>query len=362
MVASLIGFSVAVNRLTKMSAKSSLNETTDAQNLANDTSGALSEGYLISNQETGNSDDSDFQETTVSPDVVHIQIPDEDSTEAIEERQTEDEDESSGSGDNIARSKREVPRADNAASVELTQDSVTPSPLPGDTTSTNVVIDNDRSEPSQSFVPTESSLITSAPKTDLHSSTVTTTTTSPTTKKEIESVTVTTTTEKLVEDDVDLPDSKQIPAPAEDESVQTDGNESDAEETAKMSETEHTTEKEHYHPDSSEHTSTDGDDDETAEDDDFSGPSRASKVVTGAGVPICLLGFVANAVLLHSAKKVINVNEMFELQKSKPLGFQAEKKPLLFWILWAMTLFLYQVYPTELMYQMYLIVSLRSLL
>jgi len=327
MVASLIGFSVAVNRLTKMSTKSSTNETTDAQNLINDTSGAISEGYLISNQETGISDYSDSQETTLSPDVVHVS--DEDSTEAIVDiRQTENlEEESSGSGDNIARSKREAPSADNGTSEGLVQRSVTPGPAEPETstTSTNVGIDYDVDEPSQSSVSTESSLISSTPETDLHSSTVTTTTTttSPTTEKEIENVTTTIETEKSVVEDVDLPGSKQIPALAEDESVQIDGNESDAEETAKMSETEHTTEKEHDHSDTSEHdekTSTD----ETAEDVDYSGPSRASQVVTGAGVPICLFGFVANAVLLHSAKK-------------------AEKKPLLFWILWAMTLFLYQV-------------------
>lgn len=320
MVASLIGFSVAVNQLTKMSAKSSLNDTTDAQNLINDTSGAISEGYLISNQETGISDDSDSQETTLSPDVVHV--PDEDSTEAIEDiRQTENlEEESSGSGDIIARSKREAPSADNGTSEGLVQRSVTPGPAEPETstTSPNVVIDYDMDEPSQSSVSTESSLISSTPETDLQSSTVTTTTTtttSPTSEKEIENVTTTTETEKSVEDDVDLPDSKQIPAPAEDESVQIDGNESDAEETAKKSETEHTTDKEHDHPDSSEHdekTSTDGDDDETAEDEDYSGPSRASQVMTGAGVPICLFGFVANAVLLHSAKKV--VFNMFKLQ------------------------------------------------
>jgi len=330
MVASLIGFSVAVNRLTKMSAKSSLNETTAAQNLINDTSGAISEGYLISNLETGISDYSDSQETTLSPDVVHVS--DEDSTEATEDiRQTENlEEESSGSGEIIARSKREVQSADNgtANSKDLLQDSVIPPPLSPETTSTNVVIDYDMSEPSQSSVSTESSLISSTPETDSHSTTVTTTTTiSPTTEKEIENVTTSTKTEKSVEDDVDLPDSKLFPAPAEDKSVQIDGNESDAEETANMSETEHTTDKEHDHPDSSEHdenTSTHGEDDETDEDDSHSGPSRSSQVVTGAGVPICLFGFVANAVLLHSAKK-------------------AEKKPILFWILWAMTLFLYQV-------------------
>jgi len=333
MVASLIGFSVAVNRLTKMSTKSSTNETTDAQNLINDTSGAISEGYLISNQETGISDYSDSQETTLSPDVVHVS--DEDSTEAIVDiRQTENlEEESSGSGDNIARSKREAPSADNGTSEGLVQRSVTPGPAEPETstTSTDVVIDYDMGEPSQSSVSTESSLMSSTPETDLHSSTVTTTTTttttSPITEKEIENVTTTTETEKSVEDDVDLPDSKKIPAPAEDKSVQIDGKESDAEETAKMSETEHTTDKEHDHPESSEHddkTSTDGDDDGTAEDEDYSGPSRASLVVTGAGVPICLFGFVANAVLLHSAKK-------------------AEKKPLLLWILWAMTLFMFQV-------------------
>jgi len=331
MVASLIGFSVAVNRLTKMSAKSSLNETTDSQNLINDTSGAISEGYLISNQETGISDDSDSQETTLSPDVVHV--PDEDSTEATEDiRQTEYlEEESSGSGEIIARSKREVQSADNGTGTSkgLVTDSVTPPPT--ESSSINVVIDYDMGEPSQSSVSTESSLMSSTPETDLHSSTVTTTTTttttSPITEKEIENVTTTTETEKSVEDDVDLPDSKKIPAPAEDKSVQIDGKESDAEETAKMSETEHTTDKEHDHPESSEHddkTSTDGDDDGTAEDEDYSGPSRASLVVTGAGVPICLFGFVANAVLLHSAKK-------------------AEKKPLLLWILWAMTLFMFQV-------------------
>merc|ERR1719339_78416 len=64
---------------------------------------------------------------------------------------------------------------------------------------------------------------------------------------------------------------------------------------------------------------------ETKDDEVDSGSSRASQVVTGLGAPICLLGFLANAVLLHSAKK-------------------AEKKLLIFWLVWSAVLYMYQIF------------------
>ena len=95
-------------------------------------------------------------------------------------------------------------------------------------------------------------------------------------------------------------------------------------------------------------TSGDGDDSETVsanEDDheDGFGPSFASQVVTGLGVPITLLGLVSNAILLHSAKKVIFV--MFKSLFFNNFDyFQAEKKLIIVWFVWAVVLYMYQVF------------------
>ena len=66
MVASLVGFSIAVNRMIQTSARH--NNSTDAQTLS-------SEGYLVGNQEEGTSGATGVQEedTTVFPFVVIVE-------------------------------------------------------------------------------------------------------------------------------------------------------------------------------------------------------------------------------------------------------------------------------------------------
>merc|ERR1712025_762453 len=143
------------------------------------------------------------------------------------------------------------------------------------------------------------------------------------------------TTEKPVDHVPVLPNSKEeedIPASAGDESNQVDHQDQDDEDLEEISEeTEVDIQIENFYdtPDSSaneDHSSDeDGGETEDDEDDADSGPSRASQVVTGLGAPICLLGFLANAILLHAAKK-------------------AEKKLLMFWFVWAVFLYLYQIF------------------
>lgn len=341
MVASLIGFSIAVNRLTKMSATANHNKTTDAQALTNDTSGdsyedsanfiadvPKTEEYLVDNQEDGSSDDIDFEVTTDSPDGNgHWN----ESTEDVHKTEEAEE-------DTISRSKREA--ESNATAGTLIEGKGSPDPIDPVSVSTESSSDNvailheieydsgEVDEAGQSSVSPGSTLVTDAPEAELPSTSTTTTTISSTTDSKIEDVTSATEAEEIVEhsDSEDLPESKEtnVAESTDEESVYHDENVT--EEASKETETEQINVNEPNHPDSLDDASTDEDEDdgETAEDDNESGPSQASWVVTGLGVPICLLGFVANAVLLHSAKK-------------------AEKKLLFIWILWAAVLFVYQM-------------------
>ena len=319
MVASLTGFSIAVNRLTKMPATANHNKTTDAQALINDTSGdsnedsansiadvTKAEEYLEDNQEDGSNVDIGFEATTVSPDGDgHWN----DSTEDVYRTETAEE-------DTILRSKRE---AESNASMEALIEGQGPDPISPvvpetETSSENVAIlpepeyDTDEAdEAGQSSVSPGSAPVTdvtAAPEAELSSTS--TTTISSTTDNKIEDVTATE-AEEIVEHSGDLPESmeKKVPLSANEESYHNDENVT--EEVANETETEQTTVKEPHNHDSIDDAPTDEDEDdgETAEDDDESGPSKASWAVTGLGVPICLLGFVANAVLLHSAKKVL---------------------------------------------------------
>lgn len=338
MVASLIGFSIAINRLTKMPASANHNKTTDAQALTNDTTGDSSqdstnsiadvpknEEYLEDNHEEGSSDDIDLETTTALPEGH------EHWTDSIEDvHKTEGEEE-----DAIPRSKREAESNATAGTlIESEGDPVSPVSEKAETSGDNVAIpplpdleydSAEVDEAGQSSVTPGSPPVTAAPKAELSSTTTTTTTVSPTTDIKIEDVTSATEAEEIVEHSEELPESKEnnVPELTDEESVHHD--EDVTEEAFKETENEQIVQEPH-NSDSIEDSSTDEDkdDSETAEDDKESSTSRASWAMTGLGVPICLLGFVANAVLLHAAKK-------------------AEKKLLIIWILWAGLLFCYQI-------------------
>jgi len=337
MVASLIGFSIAINRLTKMPATANHNKTTDAQALTNDTTGDSSqdstnsiadvpknEEYLEDNHEEGSSDDIDLEVATASPEGHEHWT---DSTEDV--HKAEDAAEVT-----ISRSKREAESNSTAETlIEGEGDPIDPVSVKPETSGDNVAIIPDLEydsaevdEAGQSPVTPGFPPVTAAPKAELPSTTTTTTTVSPTTDIKIEDVTSATEVEEIVEHSEDLPESKEqnIPASTDEESVHYDENVT--EEVTEETETEHINVQEPHEPDSLYDSSTDEDKEEgeTAEDDKESSTSRASWAMTGLGVPICLLGFVANAVLLHAAKK-------------------AEKKLLIIWILWAGLLFCYQI-------------------
>jgi len=336
MVASLIGFSIAINRLTKMPATANHNKTTDAQALINDTTGdsyedsphSIADGpkneeYLEDDYEEGSSDDIDIEATTVSPEGHEHWN---DSIEDVHKTEREEE-------DAIPRSKREAESNATAGTlIEGEGDPIDPVSEKTDTPSDNVDIIPDLEydsaevdEAGQSSVAPGSPPVTAAPKAELPSTTTTTTTVSPTTDIKIEDVTSATEAEEIVEHSEELPESKEnnVPELTDEESVHHD--EDVTEEAFKETENEQIVQEPH-NSDSIEDSSTDEDkdDSETAEDDKESSTSRASWAMTGLGVPICLLGFVANAVLLHAAKK-------------------AEKKLLIIWILWAGLLFCYQI-------------------
>jgi len=330
MVASLVGFSIAVNRMIQTSARH--NNSTDAQTLS-------SEGYLVGNQEEGTSGATGVQEedTTVFPFVVIVE--DGTNEEIEDDGLTEDLEEVSGSGDGdvVSRSKRDVTTATTERLVSGNSDSSVQVPP---TSSGNVVLDNldykdDDNEASQSSDIKRPSPVTSIPKPELASSDIlptTSSTTKSTTMKKTEAEEVTSTTEKPVENVPDLPESKEKgnnPASSVDESHQDNQQDHDheiLEEISEETEIEIIIENDIDTPDSSanEDNSTDEDVSGTNDDEVDSGSSRASQVVTGLGAPICLLGFLANAVLLHSAKK-------------------AEKKLLIFWLVWAAVLYMYQI-------------------
>jgi len=330
MVASLVGFSIAVNRMIQTSARH--NNSTDAQTLS-------SEGYLVGNQEEGTSGATGVQEedTTVFPFVVIVE--DGTNEEIEDDGLTEDLEEVSGSGDGdvVSRSKRDVTTATTERLVSGNSDSSVQVPP---TSSGNVVLDNldykdDDNEASQSSDTKRPSPVTSIPKPELASSDIlptTSSTTKSTTMKKTEAEEVTSTTEKPVENVPDLPESKEKgnnPASSVDESHQDNLQDHDheiLEEISEETEIEIIIENDIDTPDSSanEDNSTDEDVSGTNDDEVDSGSSRASQVVTGLGAPICLLGFLANAFLLHSAKK-------------------AEKKLLIFWLVWAAVLYMYQI-------------------
>lgn len=325
MVASLVGFSIAVNRMIQTSARHS--NSTDAQTLA-------SEEYLIGNQEEGTGGATGFHEedTTVLPFV------DEGSNEEIENvGLTEGLEEESGSGDVVSRSKRDVTNTANTEKLVSgnTDSSVQVPP----TSSSNVLpdyIDNDNEAIQSSVTKRPSPVVNSTPKPELASSNTpptTSSTTKSTTLKKTDAEEVTSTTEMPVENVTDLPESKEKgnnPASSEDGSYQDDQQDQDPEILEEISE-----ETEFEIPievdidtqdySANEDNLTDEDVGETKDDEVDSGSSRASQVVTGLGAPICLLGFLANAVLLHSAKK-------------------AEKKLLIFWLVWSAVLYMYQIF------------------
>jgi len=325
MVASLVGFSIAVNRMIQTSARHS--NSTDAQTLA-------SEEYLVGNQEEGTGGATGFHEedTTVLPFVdegSNMEIENVGLTEGLEEE--------SGSGDVVSRSKRDVTNTANTEKLVSgnTDSSVQVPP----TSSGNVVpdyIDNDNEAIQSSVTKRPSPVVTSTPKPELASSNTpptTSSTTKSTTMKKTDAEEMTSTTEKPVENVPDLPESKEKgnnPASSEDESYQDDQQDQDPEILEEISE-----ETEFEIPievdidtqdySANEDNLTDEDVGETKDDEVDSGSSRASQVVTGLGAPICLLGFLANAVLLHSAKK-------------------AEKKLLIFWLVWSAVLYMYQIF------------------
>jgi len=332
MVASLVGFSIAVNRMIQASARHS--NSTDAQTLA-------SEEYLVGNQEEGTGDATGFHEedTTVLP-LLDIDVVDEDSNEEIENvGLTEGLEEESGSGDVVSRLKRDVTNIANTEKLVSgnTDSSVQVPP----TSSGNVVpdyIDNDNEAIQSSVTKRPSPVVTSTPKPELASSNTpptTSSTTKSTTMKNTDAEEMTSTTEKPVENvpDLRLPESKEKGnnrASSEDESYQDHQEDQDPEILEEISE-----ETEFEIPievdidtqdySANEDNLTDEDVGETKDDEVDSGSSRASQVVTGLGAPICLLGFLANAVLLHSAKK-------------------AEKKLLIFWLVWSAVLYMYQIF------------------
>jgi len=327
MVASLVGFSIAVNRMIQTSARHS--NSTDAQTLA-------SEEYLVGNQEEGTGGATGFHEedTTVLP---FVDVVNEGSNEEIENvGLNEGLEEESGSGDVVSRSKRDVTNTANTEKLVSgnTDSSVQVPP----TSSGNAVpdyIDNDNEAIQSSVIKRPSPVVTSTPKPELASSNTpptTSSTTKSTTLKKTDAEEVTSTTEKPVENVTDLSESKEKgnnPASSEDESNQDDQQDQDPEilEISEETEYEYTIEDDIDTQDYSanEDNLTDEDVGETKDDEVDSGSSRASQVVTGLGAPICLLGFLANAVLLHSAKK-------------------AEKKLLIFWLVWSAVLYMYQIF------------------
>jgi len=328
MVASLVGFSIAVNRMIQTSARHS--NSTDAQTLA-------SEEYLVGNQEEGTGGATGFHEedTTVLPFVDVVGEGSNEENENVGLTEGLEEVSASGPGDVVSRSKRDV--INTATTEKLVSGNTDSSVQVPPTSSGNVVPDyiDDDNEASQSSVTKRlSPVVTSTPKPELASSNTpptTSSTTMSTTMKKTDAEEVTSTTEKPVEKIPDLPKSKEKgnnPASSEDESYQ--GDQQDQEEISEETEfeiIETIIEDDIDIQDSSanEDNLTDEHVGETNDDEVDSGSSRASQVVTGLGAPICLLGFLANAVLLHSAKK-------------------AEKKLLIFWLVWAVVLYMYQIF------------------
>jgi len=320
-----VGFSIAVNRMIQTSARH--NNSTDAQILA-------SEEYLVGNQEEGTGGATGFHEedTTVLP-FVYV-VGEGSNEENVGLNEGLEEVSASGSGDVVSRSKRDV--INTATTEKLVSGNTDSSVQVPPTSSGNVVPDyiDDDNEASKSSVTKRPSPVVTTPKPELASSNTpptTSSTTMSTTMKKTDAEEVTSTTEKPVEKIPDLPKSKEKgnnPASSEDDSYQ--GDQQDQEEISEETEfeiIETIIEDDIDIQDSSakEDNLTDEHVGETNDEEVDSGSSRASQVVTGLGAPICLLGFLANAVLLHSAKK-------------------AEKKLLIFWLVWAAVLYMYQIF------------------
>jgi len=310
MVGSMIGFAVAVGKMTAIR-----NRTTDAQIQTGVNDEVTSEEFMSSEEESA-TNYTDVEETTItpSPDVFvtvgNNLIEDDIVTEGQEVG-------SSMSDDAVARAKREVSTTTDEPKLNAGTDPAVNLPAPP---SEDGDIDyyTDTSEASSPDPET------GAPTTTL--ATTASTTTSSTTKETREE---TTTSMKHIENDDASDVNKDNLVSYEDDYTHDGDHKDDMEEATEETGTESTTDEadaEIHSPvaTTTEDVSPDEVAGETAGDEDDSTPSPASQIVTGMGAPICLMGFMANAVLLHSAKK-------------------AEKKLLYFWMFWAVVLYLYQV-------------------
>ena len=335
MVLSVIGFSVAVDRLTKM-------KIATKSKISNDTK-VIEEEFLIDNREAinGHSESGSGEVTTFPPGVQDI-------TASVEKHQTEEDDgageaevllplaggqhdDGTSNGDAESRSRRSI--EDNKGSGD-TEDNV-PS------TSPNLALEYE----TETVIYDDETLITvatgSAPTPTPRTESSSTTISSFTTEKEHLS---TTTTSEEFDEYEDVPDVEDHSNDSTEDGVHHDDIHSGDSEVSEGTEDNQT---EKLQQEDTE-TSGDGDDSETVsaneeDHEDGFGPSIASQVVTGLGVPITLLGLVSNAILLHSAKKVIFL--IFKLLFLNNFDyFQAEKKLIIVWFVWAVVLYMYQVF------------------
>ena len=335
MVLSVIGFSVAVDRLTKMKIATKSKISIDTK--------VIEEEFLIDKREAinGHSESGSGEVTTFPPGVQDI-------TASVENHQTEEDDgageaevllplaggqhdDGTSNGDAESRSRRSI--EDNKGSGD-TEDNV-PS------TSPNLALEYE----TETVIYDDETLITvatgSAPTPTPRTESSSTTISSFTTEKEHLS---TTTTSEEFDEYEDVPDVEDHSNDSTEDGVHHDDIHSGDSEVSEGTEDNQTEKLQQEETE----TSGDGDDSETVsaneeDHEDGFGPSIASQVVTGLGVPITLLGLVSNAILLHSAKKVI-----FLIFKSLFLNnfdyFQAEKKLIIVWFVWAVVLYMYQVF------------------
>jgi len=320
MVLSVIGFSVAVDRLTKM-------KIATKSKISNDTK-VIEEEFLIDKREAinGHSESGSGEVTTFPPGVQDI-------TASVENHQTEEDDgageaevllplaggqhdDGTSNGDAESRSRRSIEDNKGSGDTEDIVPSTSPNlALENDTETETIIYDYETLIP----VATGSASNTPTPRTESSSTPISSFTT------EKEHLSTTTTSEEFDEYE-DVPDVEDHSNDSTEDGVHHDDIHSGDSEVSEGTEDNQT---EKLQQEDTE-TSGDGDDSETVsanEDDheDGFGPSIASQVVTGLGVPITLLGLVSNAILLHSAKK-------------------AEKKLIIVWFVWAVVLYMYQVF------------------
>jgi len=309
MIGSIIGFAVAVGKMTAIH-----NKTTDAQIQTGVNDEVTSEEFMSSQEESVTNYTDVEETTTITPDVFVTLDDNLTEDDIVTEGQ---EVGSSMSDDAVARAKREVFTTTEEPKLNAGTDPAVNLPAPPSEYE-DIQYDTATSEASSPDPET------GAPTTTL--ATTASTTTSSTTKETREE---TTPSMKHIENDDASDVNKDNLVSNEDDYAQDGDHKDDMEEATEEIETESTTDEadtEIHSPvaTTTEDVSPDEVAGETAGDEDDSAPSPASQIVTGMGAPICLLGFMANAVLLHSAKK-------------------AEKKLLYFWIFWAVVLYLYQV-------------------